>query len=162
MLALLSLLLAAAHPLLFFNVSDVPSLRAAAQSTHTEIAAHITAILNQHLGDPAPTPTDYDDLRFEGNQVAVWAFGYQLTGNTAYASMVRTQLMTYLGWSARSRKAICRSWPPSLSSPGASCKGDGAPLAVHTGDGGPAAPPALCYGDGKLAWLLQREGEGRA
>ena len=98
MLALLSALLAASHPSLFFNASDVSALRSAAASTHAEIASHILDVLNQHLNDPAPTSNQYDDFRFEGNQVAVWAFGYQITGNTAYSDKARQQLQTYLGW----------------------------------------------------------------
>jgi len=99
LLALLSALIAAAHPSLFFAASDVAALRSAATTTHFEIASHITGILDLHLGDPAPTPTTYDDFRFLGNVVAVWAFGYQITGNTAYADKARQHLLTYLGWS---------------------------------------------------------------
>ena len=93
-------LLLALHPSLFFSPNDVPQLRAAAESTHASIGSHITTILNQHLGDPTPTATEYDDFRFLGNQVAVWAFGYQMTGNTQYAAIARSQLLTYAGWSA--------------------------------------------------------------
>ena len=100
MLALVPALIAAAHPSLFFASSDIPALRQAAQTTHGTIASHITSILDQHLGDPLPTPLDYDDVRFFGNQVAVWAFGYQMTGRTAYASKAREQLLTYTGWSS--------------------------------------------------------------
>jgi hypothetical protein len=89
---------AASHPSLFFGAADVPALRTAATTTHAEIASHITKILNLHLSDPAPTPGDYDDFRFEGNQVAVWAFAYQMTGNTAYSDKARQQLQTYLSW----------------------------------------------------------------
>jgi hypothetical protein len=100
LLALVSALIAAAHPSLFFGSSDVPALRQSAQTTHKAIASHITAILDQHLNDPTPTPGEYDDFRFLGNQVAVWAFGYQLTGNTTYAAIARAQLLTYAGWSS--------------------------------------------------------------
>src|SRR5947209_10151969 len=93
-------MIAASHPSLFFGASDVTALRQAAQTTHAAIASHITSILDQHVNDPAPTPTDYDDYRFLGNQVAVWAFGYQLTGDARYAAIARTQLLTYAGWSA--------------------------------------------------------------
>ena len=99
MLALLSLLVAATHPSLFFGSADVPALRQEAQTTHASIANHIKAILDAHLNDPTPSATEYDDYRFLGNQVLVWAFGYQLTGNTAYASKARSQLLTYAGWS---------------------------------------------------------------
>ncbi|HEY2028266.1 MAG TPA: heparinase II/III family protein [Myxococcales bacterium] len=98
MFALAAALLAASHPSLFFNAADVPALRQAAQTTHAEIANHITAILNQHLGD-VPSTTEYDDFRFLGNQVAVWAFGYQITGNTQYAAKALSEIKTYLGWS---------------------------------------------------------------
>jgi hypothetical protein len=100
LLFIVSALVAASHPGLFFNASDVPALRQTAQTTHASIAAHITTILNAHLNDPAPTPTEYDDYRFLGCQVAVWAFGYQLTGNTQYAAMARSELLTYASWSA--------------------------------------------------------------
>jgi hypothetical protein len=100
LLALVSALIAAAHPSLFFGTSDVPALRQAAQTTHASIASHITAILDSHLSDPAPSPGEYDDYRFLGNQVAVWAFGYQLTGKTQYAAIARSQLLTYAGWSS--------------------------------------------------------------
>ncbi|TMB40818.1 MAG: DUF4962 domain-containing protein [Deltaproteobacteria bacterium] len=100
MLALVSALIAATHPSLFFGASDVPALRQSAQTTHAAIASHITAILDQHLNDPAPTPGDYDDYRFLGNQVAVWAFAYQMTGNAQYAAMARSQLLTYADWSS--------------------------------------------------------------
>jgi len=96
---LAALLLLATHPSIFFGSSDVTTLRQAAQTTHSEIASHITAVLNQHLNDPTPSPTEYDDYRFLGNQVAVWAFGYQITGNAQYASIARSQLLTYAGWS---------------------------------------------------------------
>ena len=99
MLALVPAIIAASHPSLFFGSSDVTALRQAAQTSHAAIASHITSILDQHVNDPAPTPTDYDDYRFLGNQVAVWAFGYQLTGDSRYAAMARTQLLTYAGWS---------------------------------------------------------------
>ena len=101
MLALLSALIAASHPSLFFNSSDVATLRSAATTTHAEIASHITRILDQHLKDPPPSPADpvyQDDFRFMGNQVAVWAFGYQITGNKAYSDKAHEQLFTYLGW----------------------------------------------------------------
>jgi hypothetical protein len=98
LLAALSLIIAAAHPQLFFSQNDVGPLREAAASSHREIASHITSILDAHLLDPAPTPLDYDDKRFFGNQVAVWAFAYQLTGNTAYAAKARLELLTYLTW----------------------------------------------------------------
>jgi hypothetical protein len=103
LLAALSLIIAAAHPQLFFSQNDVGPLREAAASSHREIASHITSILDAHLGDAAPTglindPSIVWDLRFYGNQVAVWAFAYQLTGNTAYAAKARQQLLTYLTW----------------------------------------------------------------
>jgi MYXO-CTERM domain-containing protein len=98
LLALVSVLIAASHPSLFFSSADVPALRAAANTTHAPIASHITAILNQHLGDPTPSAAQYDDFRFLGNQVAVWAFGYQLTGDARYAAIARSQLLTYAGW----------------------------------------------------------------
>ena len=66
MLALASAVLAAGHPSLFFGSSDVPALRGAAQTTHAAIASHITQVLDQHLNDPAPTQSDYDDVRFLG------------------------------------------------------------------------------------------------
>ena len=99
MLSLVCVLIAA-HPSLFFGGSDVSSLRQAAQTTHASIATHITGLLDQHLNDPTPTATEYDDFRFLGNQVAVWAFGYQLTGNAQYAAIARAQLLTYASWSA--------------------------------------------------------------
>ena len=71
MLALVPAMIAASHPSLFFGSSDVTALRQAAQTSHAAIASHITSILDQHVNDPAPTPTDYDDYRFLGNQVAV-------------------------------------------------------------------------------------------
>ncbi len=49
---LAALLLLATHPSIFFGSSDVTTLRQAAQTTHSEIASHITAVLNQHLNDP--------------------------------------------------------------------------------------------------------------
>ena len=99
MLALLSVLVAAAHPSLYFSASDVPALRQAAQTTHADIASHIVDLLTQHLNDPAPSANQYDDFRFEGNQVAVWAFGYQLTGDTRFSDKARSQLLTLVGWS---------------------------------------------------------------
>ena len=100
MLALISsLVVAAAHPGLFFSQSDVASLQAAASTTHQPIAAHITTVLDQHLLDPAPATNTYDDARFHGNAVAVWAFGYVITGKTAYADKARQLLLTYVGWS---------------------------------------------------------------
>jgi len=102
LLVLLSALIAASHPSLFFDSSDVPALRSAATTTHAEIASHITQILDQHLNDPPPSPADpvyQDDFRFMGNQVAVWAFGYQITGNKAYSDKAHEQLFTYLNWS---------------------------------------------------------------
>ena len=116
MLALLSALIAASHPSLFFNSSDVPTLRSAATTTHAEIASHITRILDQHQNDPAPTPIDYDDFRFHGNQVAVWAFAYQITGNTSYSDKARQQLLTYLTWSDWSNgEYIPPNFPPDLN-----------------------------------------------
>ena len=55
---LATLFLLAAHPCIFFGSSDVASLRQAAQTTHSEIASHITAILEQHLNDPTPSATE--------------------------------------------------------------------------------------------------------
>lgn len=98
MLALVSALVAA-HPSLFFGAADVQALRQSGQTTHASIASHITGLLDQHLGDPTPSATEYDDFRFLGNQVAVWAFGYQLTGNAQYAAIARAQLLTYASWS---------------------------------------------------------------
>ena len=94
-----SFVLGAAHPHLFFQGGDVPALRSAAQTTHREIASHLTQILAQHFDDPAPTTTDYDDPRFFGQDVCAWAFGYQLTGDARYAAQAQLRLKTYLTWS---------------------------------------------------------------
>ena len=94
-----ALVLGAAHPHLFFQSSDVPALQSAAQTTHVEIASHLTQILSRHLSDPAPTQSDYDDPRFFGQDVCAWAFGYQLTGDARYAAQATLRLQTYLGWS---------------------------------------------------------------
>lgn len=94
----LSAALGAAHPSLFFQGGDVDALRAAAGSTHQAIASHLTQILDQHVGDPVPTPSDYDDPRFFGQDVCAWAFGYQLTGKTSYADQAKLRLQTYLTW----------------------------------------------------------------
>ncbi|MFL5310109.1 MAG: hypothetical protein ACJ79H_06585, partial [Myxococcales bacterium] len=91
-------LVAAAHPHLFFQSGDVAALRAAAADTHHEIAAHLTSILSQHVNDPAPRTTDYDDPRFFGQDVCAWGFGYQLTGDSRYAAQAQLRLKTYLGW----------------------------------------------------------------
>src|SRR5438105_1713758 len=115
LLALVSALIAATHPSLFFDSSDVPALRQSAQTTHAAIASHITAILNQHLNDPAPTAGDYDDYRFLGNQVAVWAFGYQLTGNAQSAAMAQKQRLTYAGWSSWDNGEIADLGGPDLN-----------------------------------------------
>ncbi|HYV65768.1 MAG TPA: DUF4962 domain-containing protein, partial [Myxococcales bacterium] len=95
----LSLLSGAAHPHLFFGAADVPALRAAASSTHQEIASHLTSVLDLHVNDPAPTTTTYDDPRFYGQDVCAWAFGYQLTGNAKYAAQAQLRLETFLTWS---------------------------------------------------------------
>lgn len=94
----MALTASAAHPHLFFGSSDVPQLRSAAATSHQSIANHFNQIVSAHLGDPTPTVTDYGDPRFLGAQVAVWAFAYQLTGNTAYADKAKSILFTYLGW----------------------------------------------------------------
>ncbi len=100
MLALIAtLLVGSAHPHLFFNANDTAALRTSAQTTHQEIAQHIVSVLGSHLGDPAPVPSVYDDPRFFGQAVAVWAFAYQMTGDTRYAEKARVSLMTYLSWS---------------------------------------------------------------
>ncbi len=95
----LALSLGAAHPHLFFTSSDVAALRAKSSTTHKPIADNIVKILGQHLTDPAPTTADYSDKRFFGNQVAAFAFAWQLTGDARYAAIARTQLLTYLTWS---------------------------------------------------------------
>jgi hypothetical protein len=95
----LSVAMAAAHPGLFFSADDVPRLRATAQTTHQEIANHLTSSLSAHLNDPAPAGPNYDDPRFFGYDVAAWAFAYQLTGDSRYAAQARLRMMTYLGWS---------------------------------------------------------------
>ena len=91
-------LLGASHPHLFFEAADVPRLRQQAASTHKPISDNLLAVLNAHLADPAPTTADYTDVRFFGNQVAVWAFAWQITGDARYASKARQILLTYLGW----------------------------------------------------------------
>jgi hypothetical protein len=96
LLSLVAALIAVSHPSLFFNAADVPALRQAAQTTHLEIASHITTVLNAHLNDVA-SAGEYDDFRFLGNQVAVWAFGYQITGNTAYAAKSLQEIKVLLG-----------------------------------------------------------------
>jgi hypothetical protein len=93
----------------------VTALQAAAGGTHAEIASHITKVLNAHLNDAAPAPADYDDPRFFGNQVAVWAFGYQITGNAQYAAKARQQLFTYLGWSDWSFGETANAGGPDLN-----------------------------------------------
>ncbi|HEX9602535.1 MAG TPA: MYXO-CTERM sorting domain-containing protein [Myxococcales bacterium] len=55
-----SLVIGAAHPHLFFEAGDVGALRTAAAGTHNEIASHLTSILSQHLGDPAPADPGSD------------------------------------------------------------------------------------------------------
>src|SRR5260221_10765189 len=97
---LAALFLLATHPSIFFGSSDVTTLRQAAQTTHSEIASHITAVLNQHLNDPTPNPTEHHQYQFLRNQVAGWAFGYPMTGNAQKASIARPRLLTYAGWSA--------------------------------------------------------------
>jgi uncharacterized protein (TIGR03382 family) len=100
LLALIAtLLVGSAHPHLFFNANDTAALRTSAQTTHAEVAQHITSVLASHLGDPAPSQSDYDDPRFFGQAVAVWAFAYQMTGDAKYAEKARVSLMTYLTWS---------------------------------------------------------------
>jgi hypothetical protein len=94
----LALSLGTAHPHLFFNAADVPALRDAAATTHKPIADHYLATVAAHLSDPPPTPSDYGDARFLGNQVAVWAFAYQLSGDPRYADKARSQILTYLTW----------------------------------------------------------------
>src|SRR5713101_9452770 len=54
-----SLVIGAAHPHLFFEAGDVAALRTAAAGTHKEIASHLTSILSQHLGDPAPRSEEH-------------------------------------------------------------------------------------------------------
>jgi Domain of unknown function (DUF4962)/Heparinase II/III-like protein len=93
-----SLVLGTAHPHLFFAAGDVAALRTAAAGTHKEIASHLTSILSQHLSDPAPSTTAYDDPRFFGEDVCAWGFGYQLTGDSRYAAQGLLRLQTYLGW----------------------------------------------------------------
>ena len=95
----IGLLGAAAHPHLFFEGTDVAHLRTQATSTHKAIADNIVARLNAHLNDPAPLPSDYDDPRFFGNEVAAWAFAWQMTGDARYAARARLNLITYLTWS---------------------------------------------------------------
>ena len=107
--------LVAVHPSLFFGSADVPALRQAARTTHASIASHIVSLLDAHLNDPTPTPTEYDDFRFLGNQVAVWAFGYQLTGNAAYAAVARTQLLTYAAWTAWDNGETASQGGPDLA-----------------------------------------------
>ena len=94
--ALLTALVAASHPQVFFSQTDVPALKEAANGTHREIAQHITTVLDAHLSDGTPNGSTYDDARYLGNEVAVWAFGYQITGNTAYAAKARTLLLSYV------------------------------------------------------------------
>jgi hypothetical protein len=94
----LALSLGTAHPHLFFNAADVPALRDAAATTHKPIADHYLATVAAHLSDPPPTPSDYGDARFLGNQVAVWGFAYQLSGDPRYADKARSQILTYLTW----------------------------------------------------------------
>jgi hypothetical protein len=94
----LALSLGTAHPHLFFTAADVPALRDAAATTHKPIADHYLATVAAHLSDPPPAPSDYGDARFLGNQVAVWAFAYQLTGDPRYAEKARSQILTYLTW----------------------------------------------------------------
>ena len=91
-------LLAAAHPHLFFDASGVAALRSRAGSTHLEIANHLVQIGTDHLSDPAPTTTDFDDPRYYGQQVAAFAFLWQLTGDARFAAKAEQCLMTYLGW----------------------------------------------------------------
>ena len=60
MLALVSVLIAATHPALFFGSADVPALREAELNPHAAIAPHIEAILSARTGDPAPpAPKDW-------------------------------------------------------------------------------------------------------
>jgi hypothetical protein len=93
-------LVAAPHPSLFFDATEVAQLRAAAATTHQEIASHITTVLSAHLSDPAPTQADYGDggQRVFGNDIAAWAFAYQLTNDPRYAAQAWVRLSTYLSW----------------------------------------------------------------
>ena len=91
-------LLGTAHPHVFFSSDDAGGIRHAAATTHQAVAQHILQVLGQHLNDPSPVLSDYDDPRFFGNQVAVWAFGYQLTQDARYATKARDMIFAYLGW----------------------------------------------------------------
>ena len=74
-------------------------MRARGSTTHQEIRDHLVQIATDHVSDPAPTPTDFDDPRFYGQQVAGYAFVWQLTGDARFAAKAEQCLMTYLGWS---------------------------------------------------------------
>lgn len=111
----LALLIATAHPHVFFSEADVPALRHAAQTTHAAVSNHLTQMMNAHLGDPAPVPSDYGDPRFFGNLVEIWAFGWQLTGDARYAEKARQCLLTYLSWSDWGFGEVARLGEPDLN-----------------------------------------------
>jgi len=94
-------LVAAPHPSVFFDSTEVAQLRAAAATTHKEIADHIKVVLDLNVGVTTPPAQDKygaGGQRVFGNDLTAWAFGYQLTGNTAYADQAWLQLSTFLSW----------------------------------------------------------------
>lgn len=97
----------AAHPRLLFSASDVPAIRAQAQTTHAEIIQKILANADDQLREPpepypcgiTPTPL-YSDASFvvAGENLTLITFAYVATGNTQYRDRAKQALLAVSAW----------------------------------------------------------------
>jgi hypothetical protein len=91
----------AEHPRLFFSDSQIQQLRIKAQTTHAEIVQPVLTYAKSLIGSKPPdypaTP-DENAFKLSGTMLIPMAFAYIITGDTAYAALVRTYLLAYNTW----------------------------------------------------------------
>ncbi|MEW6219442.1 MAG: heparinase II/III family protein [Thermodesulfobacteriota bacterium] len=82
------------HPFLLFAAQELPRLRAAAATTHSEIWQAIQGFADQHLGQVPPgAPASNQAIMAAGNKILPFAFAFRLTGDARYGLLAKSWIL---------------------------------------------------------------------